>query len=86
MCGIAGLFDTRGKRDFDRALMQRFGLFGPPGIMFFDPSGREIKSVRVVGFQEAAVFLKNLQRASSAGSMTPRCSRLAGALILPRRN
>ena len=23
MCGIAGLFDTRGKRDFDRALMQR---------------------------------------------------------------
>ncbi|OPZ06454.1 MAG: Asparagine synthetase (glutamine-hydrolyzing) 1 [Alphaproteobacteria bacterium ADurb.BinA305] len=23
MCGIAGLFDTRGKRDFERALMQR---------------------------------------------------------------
>ena len=23
MCGIAGLFDTRGKRDFDRALMKR---------------------------------------------------------------
>lgn len=23
MCGIAGLFDTRGKRDFDRALMRR---------------------------------------------------------------
>jgi len=51
----------------DKALLARFGLFGPPGIMFFDPSGREIKSVRVVGFQEAAVFLKNLQRASSAG-------------------
>lgn len=51
----------------DKALLARFGLFGPPGIMFFDPSGREIKSVRVVGFQEAAVFLKNLQRATSAG-------------------
>ena len=23
MCGIAGLFDTRGKRDFDRGLMKR---------------------------------------------------------------
>ena len=23
MCGIAGLFDTRGRRDFDRGLMQR---------------------------------------------------------------
>ena len=28
MCGIAGLFDTRGKRDFDRALVQRMGEIG----------------------------------------------------------
>ena len=44
----------------DKALLAKFGLFGPPGILFFDPSGREIKSVRVVGFQDAAVFLKVL--------------------------
>ena len=26
MCGIAGMFDTRGRRDFDRGLMQRLKL------------------------------------------------------------
>ncbi|RIX48288.1 MAG: protein-disulfide reductase DsbD [Rhodocyclales bacterium GT-UBC] len=51
----------------DKALLARFGLFGPPGIMFFDKNGQEIKSVRVVGFQEAAVFLKNIQRTMTAG-------------------
>jgi thiol:disulfide interchange protein DsbD len=38
----------------DKALLARFGLFGPPGILFFDKSGKEIKTVRVVGFQDAA--------------------------------
>jgi len=44
----------------DKALLAKFGLFGPPGILFFDQTGREVKAVRVVGFQEAAVFLKVL--------------------------
>jgi thiol:disulfide interchange protein DsbD len=46
----------------DKALLARFGLFGPPGILFFDQSGKELKSVRVVGFQDAAVFLKVLDQ------------------------
>jgi len=46
----------------DKALLQRFGLFGPPGILFFDPSGKEVKSVRVVGFQDADKFLQSLNR------------------------
>ena len=47
----------------DRALLARFQLFGPPGIIFFDAQGREISSLRVVGFQPAAQFLPVLERA-----------------------
>ncbi|MDZ4315523.1 MAG: protein-disulfide reductase DsbD [Azonexus sp.] len=51
----------------DKALLARFGLFGPPGILFFDKSGKEIKTVRVVGFQDAASFIQSLHRAEAAG-------------------
>ncbi len=49
----------------DKALLKRFRLFGPPGIVFFDKSGREIEGLRVVGYQPAASFLKTLERAQS---------------------
>lgn len=48
----------------DKALLARFGLFGPPGIIFFDPRGKEIAGVRVVGYQDAARFLRSLERAA----------------------
>ncbi|NTU58362.1 MAG: thioredoxin fold domain-containing protein, partial [Chlorobiaceae bacterium] len=44
----------------DRELMKRFGLFGPPGIIFFDKSGNEIKENRVVGFSEASQFMTHI--------------------------
>jgi thiol:disulfide interchange protein DsbD len=47
----------------DRELLKRFGLFGPPGTIFFDPSGKEIANARIVGFQNSAQFLKTLQTA-----------------------
>jgi thioredoxin:protein disulfide reductase len=47
----------------DRALMQRFGLFGPPGILFFNPQGEEQPDARVIGFQNAQAFLVSLQKA-----------------------
>jgi thiol:disulfide interchange protein DsbD len=46
----------------DRALLKRFRLFGPPGIMFFAPGGREL-STRVVGFQKADRFTRALDDA-----------------------
>lgn len=49
----------------DKALLQRFKLFGPPGIIFFDPAGREIPGLRVVGFQDAAAFGQVLDRVLS---------------------
>lgn len=40
----------------DRALLARFDLFGPPGILFFDADGRIIPDARVVGFSKADAF------------------------------
>lgn len=45
------------------ALLRRFRLFGPPGIVFFDRTGREIPGLRVIGFQSADRFTAVLDRA-----------------------
>ena len=47
----------------DRALLRRFHLFGPPGMIFFDAGGREIGAARTVGFQKTSKFLETLQSA-----------------------
>ncbi len=49
----------------DKALLKRFSLFGPPGIIFFDRQGREIPGLRVIGYQPADIFLTTLNRAAS---------------------
>jgi thiol:disulfide interchange protein DsbD len=46
----------------DKALLKRFGLFGPPGIIFFDAQGREIADSRVIGYQDARKFLGSMSR------------------------
>lgn len=45
-----------------RELLKRFRLFGPPGIIFFDSNGNELKDIRVVGFQNAELFSESLDR------------------------
>ena len=40
----------------DAALLKRFELFGPPGILFFDRSGNEAPP-KVVGYKDADAFL-----------------------------
>jgi thiol:disulfide interchange protein DsbD len=57
--------DVTANNPEDRALLKRFKLFGPPGIIFFEQGGRERKDVRVVGFQEANRFAANLDRVLS---------------------
>jgi len=49
----------------DKALLKRFGLFGPPGIIFFK-DGKEIAGLRVVGYQPAPQFITALGRAQAA--------------------
>lgn len=46
----------------DKAMLKRFGLFGPPGIIFFDRTGKEIADSRVIGYQNAGKFLNSLQK------------------------
>jgi thiol:disulfide interchange protein DsbD len=46
----------------DRAMLKRFGLFGPPGIILFDRAGKEIPDGRVIGYQDSAKFLASLGR------------------------
>jgi thiol:disulfide interchange protein DsbD len=61
--------DVTANSDDDKALLRRFELFGPPGIIFFDGQGREVPGARVVGFQDAAAFIDSIGRATrSPGS------------------
>jgi thiol:disulfide interchange protein DsbD len=55
--------DVTANSDEDRALLKRFGLFGPPAILFFDAQGRELGGRSVVGYQNAEEFLQVLKRA-----------------------
>lgn len=47
----------------DQALMQRFGILGPPSILFFGKDGRERTEYRVVGFKEAPEFAVHIGHA-----------------------
>ncbi|WP_368649228.1 protein-disulfide reductase DsbD [Castellaniella ginsengisoli] len=51
--------DVTANNAADQALLKRFGLFGPPGIIFFDKQSEEI-DLQVVGFQSAKKFLRSL--------------------------
>jgi len=55
--------DVTANDDGHKALLKRFSLFGPPGIIFFDAQGREIRGLRVIGYQDADRFLQTLERA-----------------------
>lgn len=46
----------------DKALLRRFQLFGPPGIVFFNGQGQELAGKRVIGFQNADKFKQSLDR------------------------
>ena len=55
--------DVTANDDADQALMQRFGILGPPSILFFGPDGAEKKDYRVVGFKPATEFAPHIQQA-----------------------
>ena len=55
--------DVTANSPSDKALLKKFGLYGPPGILFFDANGREMIEFRVVGYQSAEQFQDTLQHA-----------------------
>jgi thiol:disulfide interchange protein DsbD len=56
--------DVTANNETDKELLKHFGLFGPPGILFFNPQGAEITNSRVVGYQDENEFVKTIQSLS----------------------
>lgn len=47
----------------DKALFKRFGVLGPPTIVFFNAKGEELKSQQVVGYEPPQTFMKHISAA-----------------------
>ncbi|QWE18759.1 protein-disulfide reductase DsbD [Polynucleobacter corsicus] len=46
----------------NQALLKRFGLFGPPGILIFDLNSGELKDQRVIGYMPPQRFVERLKK------------------------
>ncbi|MCG4452175.1 protein-disulfide reductase DsbD [Pseudomonas sp. MMS21-TM103] len=57
-------FDITESNPAQRALLDRYQLFGPPAILLFDATGDEWQDLRVVGEIDAADFASRLNQAS----------------------
>ena len=58
--------DVTDNDEVDQALMQRFGIIGPPAILFFDRRGDEMRAYRLVGYFTPDEFAAHLQRVIEA--------------------
>jgi thiol:disulfide interchange protein DsbD len=55
--------DLTANNEDDKAVLQRYSLFGPPAILFFDRTGKELPDFRVIGYQNPEQFsawIKNI--------------------------
>jgi thiol:disulfide interchange protein DsbD len=57
--------DVTENSDADKALLKRFGLYGPPGIAFFNSHGQEMTSLKTIGYQNAERFTDTLSKRDS---------------------
>lgn len=55
--------DVTANDEADQALLSEFGLYGPPGIIFFNSDGEELPNMRVIGFKNAEEFAAHVSRA-----------------------
>jgi len=55
--------DVTNNDALDQALLKKFGLFGPPAMLFFDGHGREMKGYRLIGFLDAGAFSRHARNA-----------------------
>ncbi len=57
----------------DQELLKRFGVFGPPTIIFFGADGEQRQGYEVVGYMKAEAFAEHVRQAFSVSdSMTAR--------------
>jgi thiol:disulfide interchange protein DsbD len=55
--------DVTANDEADQDLLNRFGVFGPPTIIFFGADGQQRHGYEVVGYMKAAAFTEHLQKA-----------------------
>jgi thiol:disulfide interchange protein DsbD len=60
--------DVTANDDADQALLKRFGILGPPTIVFYGADGMERADYRVVGFKPADEFRDHVARAFGSGT------------------
>jgi thiol:disulfide interchange protein DsbD len=61
--------DVTANDSADQALLERFGIFGPPTIAFFDLQGFEMRGFRQVGYASADEFAELVNRANQAAGL-----------------
>lgn len=54
--------DVTANTEADQALLDRFGLFGPPTLLFFNAQGEELEQARILGEMDQQAFLDHLER------------------------
>jgi thiol:disulfide interchange protein DsbD len=54
----------------DKALLDRFGVFGPPTIIFFGSDGEQRQGYEVVGYMKAETFAEHVRKAIAAPGST----------------
>jgi thiol:disulfide interchange protein DsbD len=54
--------DVTANSDADKALLKRFSLFGPPGLIFWSSAGVQ-SGYKVIGFEKADKFLASIDSA-----------------------
>ncbi len=52
--------DVTANDDASKAITKKYGIFGPPAILFFDEKGQKIEDASIVGFKEPKEFLTHL--------------------------
>ena len=55
--------DVTTNDESDQELLERFGVFGPPTIIFFGLDGQQLHGYEVVGYMKAAAFADHVQQA-----------------------
>ena len=52
--------DVTDNTEDEKALTKMFGLYGPPGIIFFDKNGQQIKGKDLIGYKDTKEFLTHI--------------------------
>jgi len=55
--------DVTNTSEDSEEVKQAFGVFGPPAMLIFDPSGKELTALRQYGYMNAAQFLSHIKPA-----------------------